>query len=76
MKTTEREQLLNDAGHFAHELTLKMYATKDIEELKRLDKVAMRLTSFMGSLARYRRPEDSLLSASGSVGGSQEQDEA
>ena len=53
---TEREQLLVDASCFANEIARKMYETTDKDEFNRLDKVAMRLTNFIGSLARYRRP--------------------
>jgi len=58
MRSTEREQLLIDAGHFTHEIVKKMQDAKESAEFNRLDKVALRSTALMGSLARYYAPDD------------------
>lgn len=49
----EREQLCIEAGRYALDIVQRMDLFRDdSEEFKRLDKVAMRATSLLGSLAR------------------------
>lgn len=76
---TPREELLLKAAKIGADCLWHMYHSTDTEELKRLDKVAARVNSFMGSIARFRTTEELLLASPSpvaAIGGSQEQEGA